>query len=42
LDSTAGLLNQVDREFAEFAPVLRLATPRKSLVKSHQEAVVPA
>jgi HD-like signal output (HDOD) protein len=40
--SPAGLLKQVDQEFTEFAPVLKVATPRKSLVESHQEAVVPA
>ena len=40
--SPAGLLNQIDQEFNEFAPVLKLATPAKSLVESHQEAVVPA
>ncbi len=33
------LLNQVDQEFTEFAPVLKLTTPRKSLVESHQEAL---
>jgi len=38
--SPAGLLNQVDQEFTEFAPVLKLATPGKSLVESHQEVVV--
>jgi HD-like signal output (HDOD) protein len=38
----AGLLNQVDQEFTEFAPVLKLAAPRKTLVESHQEAVVAA
>jgi HD-like signal output (HDOD) protein len=39
-ESSAELLAQVDREFTEFAPVLRLATPRKSLVEIHQEALV--
>jgi HD-like signal output (HDOD) protein len=37
--SPAALLDQVDREFVEFAPILKLAAPRKSLVESHQEAV---
>ncbi len=32
------LLAQVDREFAEFAPVLRLANPGKSLVQTLDEA----
>ncbi len=32
------LLAQVDREFAEFAPVLRVSKPSKSLVDSYQEA----
>jgi len=34
-----GLLNQVDREFAEFAPVLKVTAPRRSLAESHQEAL---
>jgi HD-like signal output (HDOD) protein len=42
LPSPAGLLGQIDQEFIEFAPVLKLAAPRKSLVECHQEAVVPA
>jgi HD-like signal output (HDOD) protein len=36
------LLAQTDREFAEFAPVLKLATPSKSLVDCLLEATVPA
>ena len=40
--SPAALFQQVDREFAEFAPLLQLAAPRKSLVESHQEAMAPA
>ena len=32
------LLAQTDAEFNEFAPVLKLATPKKSLVDSHEEA----
>ena len=31
------LLEQIDQEFAEFAPVLKLATPNKSLVDSYEE-----
>jgi HD-like signal output (HDOD) protein len=40
--SPAGLLHQVDLEFTEFAPVLKLTAPRKSLVECHQEVLVPA
>jgi HD-like signal output (HDOD) protein len=36
MDSPA-VLNQVDREFTEFAPVLKLAVPRKSLVECQQQ-----
>jgi HD-like signal output (HDOD) protein len=39
--SIAELLAQVDGEFTEFAPVLKLATPAKSLEQSHQEAIAP-
>ncbi len=42
LASPAGLLNQVDEEFTEFAPVLKLSVVGKSLVESHQEAIVLA
>jgi HD-like signal output (HDOD) protein len=42
LASPASLLNQVDEEFTEFAPVLKLSALGKTLVESHQEAVVPA
>ncbi len=42
LASPAGLLNQVDEEFTEFAPVLKLTDTGKSLLESHQEAVVVA
>jgi len=42
VSSPDSLLNQIDQEFTDFAPVLKLATPGKSLVESHQEAVVPA
>ncbi len=41
LSSPEGLLSQIDQEFTEFAPVLKLTAPRKSLVEGHQEAVVP-
>ncbi len=40
VDSPAELLGQVDREVAEFAPLLKIAAPRKSLAESHQEALV--
>lgn len=33
------LVADVDREFSEFAPVLKLATPNKSLVDSYEEAL---
>jgi HD-like signal output (HDOD) protein len=33
------LLNEVDKEFAELAPMLKIASPRKSLVDSYHEAV---
>jgi HD-like signal output (HDOD) protein len=39
MDSPVELLGQVDREFAEFAPLLKLATPRKMLAECHQEAL---
>ena len=38
----AGLLGQIDHEFGEFAPVLRLSKPAKSLVETYDEAVSPA
>jgi hypothetical protein len=41
LVSPAGLLDQVDQELIEFAPVLKLTVQGKSLVESHQEAVAP-
>lgn len=40
--SVAELLARIDREFAEFAPVLKLSTPSKSLVDCLQEATTPA
>ena len=39
--SPTGLLKQIDEEFVELAPVLKVSAPRKSLVESYQEAVVP-
>jgi HD-like signal output (HDOD) protein len=35
------LLDQTDREFAQFAPVLKLAAPGKSLVESFNEVIAP-
>jgi len=41
--AAAELLAQTDREFAEFAPVLRLSTPSKSLIDSfHEMAASPS
>ena len=40
--SPTGLLTQIDQEFTELAPVLKVSAPRKSLVESYQEVVVPA
>lgn len=40
--SVADLLARTDREFGEFAPVLRLSTPSKSLVDSYHEVAAPA
>jgi len=36
------LLGQIDREFAEFAPMLKLSSPSKSLLESYQEVMMPA
>ncbi len=36
------LLGQIDLEFAQFAPVLKLSTPNKSLVDSFNEVIAPA
>jgi HD-like signal output (HDOD) protein len=36
--STLDLLQQTDREFDDFAPVLKLGSPNKSLVAAHEEA----
>jgi hypothetical protein len=38
----AELLEETDREFAEFAPVLKLSAPSKSLVDSFNEVIAPA
>lgn len=40
--TVAELLAQVDEEFAEFAPVLRIETPGKSLTESYQEVTASA
>jgi hypothetical protein len=37
LTAIADFLSGIDREFTEFAPVLKLAAPAKSLVDSYQE-----
>lgn len=37
--SITDLLEQTDREFAEFAPVLKISTPGRSLVESYQQRV---
>jgi HD-like signal output (HDOD) protein len=39
--STIEMLAQVDADFGEFAPVLKLAKPGKSLVESFQEMAAP-
>lgn len=36
-ESVTDLLGRVDKEFADFAPVLKVATPKKSLVEYYQE-----
>ncbi len=36
------LFGQIDEEFAEFAPVLKVTTPSKSLVELHNELTQPA
>ncbi|MDZ4820794.1 MAG: HDOD domain-containing protein [Planctomycetota bacterium] len=36
------LLSQIDREFVEFAPVLKMAAPTKSLVAWYEESLAPA
>ena len=38
--SIVQLLDEVDHQFAEFAPVLKLATPAKSLVDWHNDDTV--
>jgi len=35
-----GVLAKIDKEFGEFAPILKLATPSKSLVDSYEEVTV--
>ena len=40
--SVAELLEQVDREYVEFAPVMKMTTPAKSLGECYQEMVSPA
>jgi len=40
--SAVELLHQVDREFAEFAPMLKLPKPRKSLVDTYNEVAAAA
>ncbi len=37
--ATAEMLARIDREFAEFAPVLKLATPAKTLVAWYEESL---
>lgn len=39
--SAAEFLEKIDREFQEFAPVMKIATPAKSLLASYQEAEQP-
>ncbi len=38
--SVPDLLSRVDAEFVEFAPVLKLSTPTKTLVSWHEEALI--
>jgi hypothetical protein len=38
----ASLLDQTDKEFAEFAPVLKISTPGRSLVERYQERAAVA
>jgi HD-like signal output (HDOD) protein len=39
--SVTEILAQIDKEYTEFAPVLKLATPKKSLVQSYEESLQP-
>ena len=39
--SAVELLEQIDREYVEFAPLLKLSTEGKSLVESYNEAAAP-
>jgi len=41
-ESSTELLEQVDREFAEFAPLLKVTAPHKSLAEIHQAALAAA
>jgi hypothetical protein len=36
------LLDQIDQQFIEFGPVLKIPPPSKSLVDSHTEVAAPA
>ena len=40
--AVAEVLAQIDAEFAEFAPVMKLSTPRKSLVDCYHEVAAPS
>lgn len=40
--SLTDLLARIDSEYAEFAPVLKLSLPAKTLVECYQEALAPA
>ncbi len=37
-----GLLSQIDQEFSEYAPLMKITTPVKSLVECYNEATVAA
>jgi hypothetical protein len=36
------MLARIDGEFRDFAPVLKLSTPTKSLAAWHEESLAPA
>ena len=40
--TTAEFLERIDHEFVEFAPLLKLSAPAKSLATSYQEALQTA
>lgn len=40
--SIADLLGRIDEEFTEFAPVLKVSSPSKSLLELYHEATQPA